>query len=169
MNRAHSDHGKRKPRPWRDATEFLAHSKNVRFTKFIARQFVIEHDAVVSTAWIIAYRIALEGQILDGAVRVWRQRVIDAVRRSAECACFRHQSLDEQDASCAIDERTPELNFVELESAKVVAPSDADADSFSEAIYQSKILAERLGVSERHARRILARWRRQDAIRGEDV
>lgn len=169
MNRAHSDHGKRKPRLWRDATEFLAHSKNVRFTKFIARKFVIEHDAVVSTAWIIAYGIALEGQILDGAVRVWRQRVIDAVRRSAECACFRHQSLDEQDANSPIDERTPEAILLELEFAGIVAQPDENSVWPSEGIYQSRILAERLGVSERHARRIIARWRRQDEMRGDDV
>jgi hypothetical protein len=38
----------------------------------------------------------------------------------------------------------------------------------SESIFQAHLLAKAMGISPRHARRILARWRRQDWIRGED-
>lgn len=155
----------------RESTEHLNRAFSIKLICSIAKSTGVQRDAVTSIAWIVGYGIALEGPITDHAVHVWRRRVIDAVRRSPERGCSRFLSLDDYDADVVgpIDDRTPEAILLELEFAGIVAQPDENNVWPSEGIYQSRILAERLGVSERQARRVLSRWRRQDDIRGGDV
>lgn len=155
----------------RESTEHLNRASSIKLICAIAKLTGVQRDAVASIGWIVAYGMALDGLITDRAMRVWRLRVMYAVWHSPERRCSRCMSLDDLDAGVVglIDDRTPEAIHAESVSTEIVAPSDKDGVWASEAIYQSKALAARLDVSERHARRILARWRRQDEIRGEDV
>ena len=160
-----------KERARRESTALLDLAHSARFLRSVARHVRVARDAVTSIGWILAYGMALEGPISDRTVREWRLRVIDAARHSPERGCYPCVSLDDLAADVVgpIDDRTPEAIHAELVSTEIVAQSDEDGAWPSEAIYQSKALALRLGVSERHARRILARWRLQDEMRGEDV
>ena len=160
-----------KERARRDGAALLDLVPSTRFLRSVALRLRVARDAVTSIGWIIAYGMALEGPITDHTVREWRLRVIDAARHSPERGCYPCVSLDDLAADVVgpIDDRTPEAIHAELVSTEIVAQSDEDGAWPSEAIYQSKALALRLGVSERHARRILARWRLQDEMRGEDV
>ena len=155
----------------RESTEHLNRAFSIKLICSIAKSTGVQRDAVTSIGWIIAYGMALEGPLTDRAVRLWRLRVIDAARHSPERGCFRCVSLDDLDANAVgpIDDRAPDAIHAEPVSTEIVAPSDKDGAWPSEAIYQSKALAAQLRVSERHARRILARWRLQDEMRGEDV
>ena len=171
MARRRAPSNRMKERARRQSIELLNLVPSIRFIHSLALRLRVERDCITSIAWILAYSMALEGPITDRAVRVWRRRVIDAVRHSPERGCYQCMSLDELDADVVgpIDDRTPEAIQAEPVSTESVASSDDDAAWPSEAIYQTNALAARLRVTRRHARRILARWRRQDEMRGEDM
>ncbi len=153
----------------RDSTALLGLVPSTRFIRSIARLLRVERDAVTSTAWIVAYRIAIDGHVLAQSGSIWRQRVFDAVRKSAEYICWKHRSIDDNGENLLVDDRTPESVLLTCKSPVMNEPTRRDHEWQSEAIFAPKVLAARMGISERHARRFLARWQRQDEISGEDV
>ena len=152
----------------RDSTAFISLVPSIRFILAVAFVLRVEPDAVRSTAWIVAYGIAIEGHVLAHYGSVWRRRLFNTVRKSAEHIPWTHQDFDDNDESLLVDHQTPE-SILLAQSSLTNEPSQKDDKWPSEAIYAPKALAARMGICVRHARRILARWSFQDDIRGDDV
>lgn len=152
----------------RDSTAFLSLVPSTRFILSVAFILRVEPDAVRSTAWIVAYRISIEGHVLAQSGPIWRQRVFNAVRKSAEHIPWTHQDFDDNDETLLVDNLTPESILLAQSSLTNKSPRKDD-EWQSEAIFAAKALAGRMRISVRHARRFLARWRQQDEMRGEDV
>jgi hypothetical protein len=143
-----------------------------RYAKLLrsfAWSFGVEYNAVVSIAWMSAYGL-VKRDGLRMARQKWTRALWYAVRNCAERPSG-WLSLDEEGSHDIADAHTPEAMAIQLESWTIETESNSmvcASDETDDEIKDTKELAERMGVSVRHARRYIARWRCQDFIRGED-
>ncbi|MHB1284592.1 MAG: hypothetical protein ACYCZI_12085 [Metallibacterium scheffleri] len=151
------------------ATEIVLASRYAKLFRYIAWFLDVEYDAVVSIAWMTAYGLVTRNG-LRMARQKWTRTLWSAVGNCAE----RPSSwlpLDEEGSHDIADANTPEAMAIQLESWTIETESNSmvcASDETDDEIKDTKELAERMGISVRHARRYIARWRCQDFIRGED-
>lgn len=158
------------------STALVFDPSNAKLIRQIASRFFVEYDAVVSIAWISAFKLAKRVG-LAGMRHKWPDAIFDQMRKSAELPWSRFVSLDDD----GDDDRKIEsqiagsdwfsanpldlLLMIDVAGANCHATMD---EGGSDAVFQAHVLAKRMHKSERQARRDLARWRCQDWIRGED-
>lgn len=140
------------------------------------------HD-LISIAWLVSQTCDSAErlhQVLCSEARRMRTRCIGTGQHPGECADVssicgssnERSALRPHESAEMVELRDPEWHTLASEAngswgngVNDLAP--IASHEFSEAILDASTLARRMRISERHARRYIARWRQQDALAGD--
>lgn len=149
---------------------FIAGHPQQQYISALAQRLRVDRDEVLSIAWIVARVLAGKRRKLAESVKTWRMRVHDQVRDLG----YSKRSLNFELLSIELvsDCPTPEWHAITSEEdADLLTSTNGfhtiQSDARSESILHPPTLAKRMRISVRHARRHIARWRRQDNLWGD--